>query len=387
MRDYFGKNESIQFVSPIDGDFVNIRDGKAFNSGIIVPFTVAAPENAEIYIDGVKAEYSEGLYRADVKIFGYRNTVICEDRTNGTVCRANVYHAPEAVGKYRVSSDDNILFLQDITANKDKYTSIFDNSYLAVYKKAHDLYGAKVHLNLFYESNEETMACFGIKRDRFDLSMMTDKFRDEFRANADWLKLAFHAYAEFPDSPYKHASAEKIREDCIKVCKEIVRFAGREVLNDSTTVHWGDPNHECVRALRSLGIRSLTGCFEHNSDGIPVVSYYATDELIDHVGERDFWYDTEEDMIFGRIDLILNLNTYDWVQGEIRKVAAHPTRSGFVSVMMHEQYFYPDYENHLPDFEERVLDTCKFLSEKGYVGAHISDVVREPNHREHPLFK
>ena len=51
------------------------------------------------------------------------------------------------VKRFRISSDDNILFLKDLS--EGDYKSIFDHPYLAVYKKAHDLFGAKVHLNLF----------------------------------------------------------------------------------------------------------------------------------------------------------------------------------------------------------------------------------------------
>ena len=32
--------------------------------------------------------------------------------------------------------------------------------------------------------------------------MMTDRFKEEFKANSDWLKLAFHANSELPDKPF-----------------------------------------------------------------------------------------------------------------------------------------------------------------------------------------
>lgn len=386
MNDYFMKNAPIRFVFPINGDCVNGRDGRLCDDGLVIPCTVKAAPDAEVYINGERASYSDGVYRAEVKLIGYRNTVVAEDRTNGTGCKIAVYHLADATRKYRVSSDDNILFLQDITEKKDIYRSIFENPYLAVYKKAHELYGAKVHLNLFYESNDDTMRYFNIKRPYFNLSMMTDKFRDEFRANSDWLKLSFHAYAEFPNKPYQLASGKKIAEDCIKVCREIVRFAGEDSISDALTVHWGEANRECVRALRALGIRALTGYFEKNPDGTPLVAYYTDGELTDHIGERDFFVDTAEDMVFGRIDLVMNLNTYRWVQDSIREIAAHPHKGGFVSVMIHEQYFHEDYAGYLPDFEARVLDTCKFLYEKGYTGAHITETVTEPPHRVHMMF-
>ncbi len=360
---------SIEFIFPIDGDCVNGRDGDPH-----ITACIKAPERSDIYINGSKARSENELFYADVLITDGRNTVMAEDRISGISRSISVFRFPRAEGKYRLSSDDNILFLQNITRNRDTYTSIFDDPYLAIYKKAHDLYGARVHLNLFYEFNPEE-AHFGDKnREYFNLSMMTDKFRDEFRANSDWLKLSFHSKSEFPDKPYKTASAEEITRDCLAVNREIIRFAGEEALDDSATVHWGEATREGVRALRKLGIRSLTGYFEKTNNCQPLVAYYTDGELCDHIGARDFWFDTDTDMLFGRIDLVLNLKTLDWVNESLRKIAADPHRGGFVSVMIHEQYFYRDYIHHLPDFEERVLSACKYLHESGYRGAHIGEI-------------
>ena len=277
--------------------------------------------------------------------------------------------------KFRLSSDDNILFLQDINKNKDKYTSIFENPYLAIYKKAHDRFGAKVHLNLFYEFIPNSRDFSG-EREYFNLSMMTDKFRDEFRANSDWLKLAFHANAEYPDKPYKYATPEKIREDYTKVCREIERFAGAECISNTTTVHWGEATKEGVRELRRLGLRSLTGYFRTNKDGDPIVSYYFGADKLDLVADRDYWYDAETDMNFVQIDLVLNEKTYEHNMDALGNIINDPLRGGFVSLMIHEQYFHSDYRRHLPDFEARVLDACKMMKENGYVGIHLKDLVQ-----------
>ncbi len=208
---------------------------------------------------------------------------------------------PDATKKYRISSDDNILFLADITANQDTYRSIFDNPYLAIYKKAHDCYGAKVHLNLFYEFDRAAAACFSSDRPDFNLSMMTDRFKEEWEANADWLKLSFHARAEKPDRPYQYAAPETIVADHLAVRREVLRFAGEKTFSsDVTTVHWGEANPACVAALRDHGYRALTGYFEiYKKTGKPLVSYYAPIALTQHVGERDFWHDTEMGMTFG----------------------------------------------------------------------------------------
>ncbi len=366
----------MRFIFPQDGDCINKNDGTLTADGIIIEARVSAPADADIFIGGKKAQFSDGVWSAKVMISEYRSTLEAEDRANGEVCGIILHKFADSVGKFRLSSDDNILFLQDITANKDKYTSIFDNPYLALYKKAHDNFGAKVHLNLFYEYIPDPKH-FSSPREYFNLPMMTDKFKSEFRANSDWLKLAFHANSEFPDKPYKFATAEKITEDYEKVIREIIRFAGESSISNTTTVHWGEANRETVGALHSLGLRSLTGYFRRTASGDPLVSYYFEDESLDHIGSRDFWYDREIDMIFAQIDLVLNEKTYDDVMEALQKIADDPQRGGFISLMIHEQYFHPDYRRYLPDFEARVLDACAFLAERGYVGTHISELTRK----------
>ena len=378
-------SKMLEFVFPVDGDCLNSRDGDLNGNTLTFTVKVKAPEGHEIYICGNKAEYDGECYTAQAEISGYRNTLTAEDKTNGECEKISVFKLDDVEGKYRVSSDDNILFLQDLTKNKDTYKSIFENPYLAVYKKAHDLYGAKVHLNLFYEfiPNEH----FTQHTEYFNLTMMTDKFKDEFIANSDWLKLAFHANSEFPDMPYKDTTFEQMREDCIKVCREIIRFAGKECINDTTTIHWGEVNREGVRALRSLGFKSLTGYLTFNEDGTPLVAYYLDKEQTKHADTRDFWYDKDEDMMFARIDLVTNIGSYDFVMSKIKEIVAHPHRGGFVSTMIHEQYYHSDYSGYLPDFENRVLDVCKYLYENGYKGCHVADAVKENHLCDCEMFK
>ena len=281
----------------------------------------------------------------------------------------------DSVGGWRLSVDDNIIFLADIHKNRDVYKSIFDNPYLAVYKKAHDLYRAKVHLNLFYELDE--MDDFSEKREYFNLSMMTDRFRDEWIANSHWLRLSFHAKRNHPDMPYKNTTREEISRDCEQVQREIIRFAGRETLSDVTTVHWGECTLEGVRGIRALGVKGAAGYFEFNPDGSTLVSYFYPSELVAHVGERDFWKDTEEDIIYGRIDLVLNIYKLEQIEGLLDEIYKNKTRAGFMELMIHEEYFYSDYMNYIHEFEEIVLTAARWCSQHGYTPRNFGAVMFE----------
>jgi len=83
---------------------------------------------------------------------------------------------------FRFSVDDNIWFFQDLA--KNNYSSIFENSYLALYKRLHEKYNIKVQLNLFYQFED------------FNLSQMPDRYKQEWIANKDWLQLSFHSKTE-----------------------------------------------------------------------------------------------------------------------------------------------------------------------------------------------
>ena len=101
--------------------------------------------------------------------------------------------------------DDTIWAFRDIA--RQKPASIFDQPFLALMKEAHDKYGMKVQLNLFYQTD------FFYGHDEFSLAEMPDTYKAEWEANSDWLKLAFHARHEFPDYPYVNATYEDVKYD------------------------------------------------------------------------------------------------------------------------------------------------------------------------------
>ncbi len=367
----------LKFIFPENGTCVHKYDGSEQNSGITVAVKMQSDQDAFITINNQNARYENGFFVADVFFDGYRNTIHAKNEKTGEEKSIVVYYLPNASDKYRISVDDNILFLQDLTKNQEKYTSIFDNSYLAIYKKAHDTYGTKVHINLFYAYNEDAMAYFKEHKEYFDLSMMTDRYKTEFEQNADWLRFSIHSHAEFPPRPYAFASRETIDADIRKIHREIRRFAGDACLSNVCTTHFGSGNREVVRVLRSHGYRALTGYFTLDGKGDPLVAYYYTPEEIAHVEHRDFWRDEEQDVTFGRIDTVLNTLNPDNLISTLEAIKADNGRRGFLSMLIHEQYFYTDYRNHLPYFEDLIMNACRFAHENGYAPSFIGEACLE----------
>lgn len=360
----------IRFISPTEGDvLLTDTDGEIIEKSLKITIIVEAPEGAQITINGIKAEKRDGCHIASILIDGYRNRIEAVDALSGNKQTITVFWFRNANGKYRFTVDDFIIAMKDITENKDKYRSIFENPYLKVFKQAYDQYGSKVHINLFYENLDGS----------FNLSMMTDRFKEEFIANADWMTLTFHARREFPDEPYKYASYETVMEDCRMVTAEIQRFAGKEVLSDTTTLHWGASNIYGSRALRSFGFKALSAYLTFDVEGNPWVSYHLNKEQVTSSENRDFWVDTEEDIIFAKLHIVLNALelTADRVEGFLDELAASRPEQGFIQMVIHEQYFYSDYENYEPDYAERILNMAKWMKNHGYEPVSLSDIIRE----------
>lgn len=375
MKDYLNKKSPVRFVFPIDGDCVNGADGDCVNGLLTITAKVTAPKDADVYVNGKKADFNGEFFTSQVILSSYRTSLTCENRNTGDNSSIAVFRLLKSEKKFRVSSDDNIRFLKNLTDNKDVYDSLFDDPYLNMYKRAHDETGACIHLNLFYRSGDGSL---WKDENPFDLSMMTDKYKKEWEENSDWLRLSFHSEREHPMWPYKNASYEKIYTEAKAMNDEIIRFAGEKSLAATTTIHFGAANEIAMRAVRNLGYKNIAGYFEFDTEGNPMVAYYYPPELITHVGGRDFWRDTDLDVTYLRIDRVMNLaKTPEENIAEIDKVLAIPERAEFIELMIHEQYFYEKYDGYIEKFGEIILECCKHLKEKGYVSTFIEDAVKE----------
>lgn len=379
MRDYFNREAAVRFAYPIDGDCLNIYDGEMKKGYLTITVKVEAPADADLYIDEEKACFDGQYFIKEVPLKTYRTTITAENRKDGTMTAIAVYKLEDCTGKYRISLDDNIMFLADLTKNQDVYTSLFDNPYLNIYKKAHDLYGAKVHINIYYEHNDaaEDRAAFSGEHPYFNLTMMTDKYKEEWKANSDWLKLSFHARSNFPDAPYKHTTMERIDQDIALVHKEILRFAGPDSLSPVTTLHWGASNLAGTKVLRNRGYKGLNGYFTLNAAGETLVSYHYPKDLVMYVDNRDFWVDNVENIVCSKVDAVLNNYKLEQIEPLMEEIYTDKHKAGFVELLIHEQYFYPDYCHYIPKYEEIVLAAAKWLSEHGYKGALLSEVMFE----------
>jgi hypothetical protein len=364
MAEQPNSNRQWKTIFPLDGDMLNEYDGELRDGRLHITVAIAGPGGCRVAVNGVEAVPRDGGYYAVIALDGYSNTIAIADEEAGYSDNLVVYWLKHATNKYRISVDDNIWFLKDIAQNRDVYRSIFDNPYLAMYKDVHDAYGTKVQFNLYYQT------------EGFDLSQMPDTYKEEWKANSDWIRLTFHALQNDPDKPYINAGADEVIRDCERVTEQIIRFAGEELLDPVTTIHWGEATREGCRALREYGFRGLAGYFVF-ADGKPVVSYYLDASQTAHLNRRDFWKDHSEDMVFVKIDAVLDRLKKDQIVPELERVKALPGEAGFIEMLIHEQYYYTHYSAYQPDYRDKLMTAAKWASENGYAPAFLSECLFE----------
>lgn len=352
----------IKFVEPIDGDMLNEYDGTVADGGLLTKVKILAPSDSIIKVNGTAAKYTGEMFIADIPLKDYSNVVEVAEEKTGYRKSITIYWLKNYLNKYRVSFDDTIWLFRDIAFHADVYKSIFDNPFLAFLKQVHDTYGTKMHLNIYYQT------------DGFNLSQMTDKYKNEWKENSGWLRLSFHALQNDPDKPYIHAGYAEVKRDCERVMEQIRRFAGEELTGPVTTLHWGEATVDGCRALRDAGFIVQVGYFNVDDD-LPSVSYYLDVEKRRHINKRYIWKDNQEGIIFVRSSIVINCHKVEEIVPILDEIKKGPYKSGYKDFLIHEQYFYPFYEAYQPDYRQKILTTVRWAVDNGCQSAFLSECI------------
>jgi len=346
----------ITITTPIDGAILNRHDGDEENGRLTTTVRGRTDRPESVLVNGVQATVQGNDFQARIVLTDRRSTVTAQ--VGDETCSQTVLYDRGSFKRYRFSLDDDIWFLRDIAASRP--SSLFENPYMALWRRLHERYGTKVNCNIYFQC------------DGFDLTMMPDVYRREWEDNSEWFRLTFHALQNEPKEPYIAAAYDEVAHDYDLITNEIVRFAGESVMNEFTTIHWGEATRGGCRAVRDRGIRGLCGYFVMR-EGVPKVSYYLDGEQTDYLGTHDYWLDTSEDLIFIRHDIVANNVRPEDIRGHLDRTAENPQQRDVMEFMIHEQYFYPEYRAHLPDYAERCETTVRWAADNGYEPVFWSD--------------
>ena len=349
----------VQIEEPFCGAILDRHHGKQRDGGLAIRVAGRAPASLRVVVNGTRARRDGDQFISEVVLRRKVTEIVARAPATGEEDRVRVVWDRFSHPRYNFALDDNIFFLRDIA--RKQYASLFDCFYLKLLRDWHKKYGTCFTLNLYFASE-----------DGFKLTDFPDRYRDEWKDNAGWLKLAFHAYADRPDRPYQEAPAAKLLADYDLVADQIRRFAGADTFAPPTNLHWSMARPDALKALAQRGVRVLSGYFRP-SNGRWDINYNLDDRRSEYISKHDRLMDFELGIIFIRDAIVCNATPVDQVAAVLDPLDRKPDHKETVNLLTHEQYFWPFYSGYVPDHPQRVEAAIRWASDHGYKPAFFHE--------------
>ncbi|MEW6238450.1 MAG: hypothetical protein AB1656_23950 [Candidatus Omnitrophota bacterium] len=344
----------LRIEEPFHGAVLNHRHGKEDNSALKIIVQGQAPLRDAVIVNGQRARREGDRFIAEVPLREKETDIIAvsEGVSGRQEHRVRVVWDRKSQPRYRFSIDDNSFFLRDIA--QKEYTSLFDCFYLNILRELHAKYGTRFSVNIYFTTE-----------DGFDLTQFPDRYKGEWQDNSDWMKLAFHAYANLPDRPYQYASAEKLIGDLDQVAEQIHRFAGESVYAPPTVIHWAMTQPSVLKPLAERGVRALSGYFDRSPSGWDI-NYLLDDERSEYLSRHDALKDFASGIVFSKVDIVCNTTPVDKIVPTLEPLTHNPNTAEIMDLFTHEQYFWPFYSHYIPDHAQRLDAAIRWATEQGY---------------------
>ncbi|MHC4171466.1 MAG: hypothetical protein ACYTBX_16965 [Planctomycetota bacterium] len=349
-----GVFESVRIEEPFHGAVLNRRHGEEINRGLKIRVSGQGPLHDRVTVNRAPAQRTGSRFSSEVVLRDKETEIVAvsQGSSGRAEHRVRVVWDRHSQPRYRFSIDDNSFFLRDIA--QKNYASLFDCFYLDILRKLNSKYGARFALNIYYTTE-----------DGFTLPQFPDRYKSQWQDNADWLKLAFHAYANKPDRPYQYASPAQLIADFDKVAEQIVRFAGEQTYSPPTVIHWGMVQPTALKPLYERGVRVLSGFFRRRS-GIWDVNYLMDDVRSEYLSRHDALMDFDSGIVFSKVDIVCNNTPIERIVPTLEPLAKDPNCAEIMDLFTHEQYFWSFYHNYIPDHAQRLEAAIRWVTEHGY---------------------
>lgn len=259
------------------------------------------------------------------------------------------------------SFDDAIVALRYISNNASSYDSIFQHPEMARLKKWHDDYGAVFSMYTFLQQLNPN----NTSEVWFDLSNITNKFAEEFTANADWLRFGLHCRNNMVNyGSGDGIDAAGVTSDYNTFVTQIVRITGSVKCIDMVPrLHNYAGTLANVQAMRNCecGIIGLLGS-DDTSGGLGTGGYYlgsgtAAQALLRNKGR---YYDATEQLHFfptnTRLESVAAANIQSFIEGFGQP--AKWSRAHDVILFTHEPNFAGNNGTTLDSTMESKIETC-----------------------------
>ncbi len=344
----------LRIEEPFHGAVLNRRHGEAVEGGLKIRISGQAPPQDAVTVNGTPAQRTGTSFQTDMVLRQKETEIVAlsQGSQGRQEQRVRVVWDRYSQPRYRFSIDDNSFFLRDVA--QKKYASLFDCFYLKGLRDLHAKYGARFVLNIYYTTD-----------DGFDLTQFPDRYKGEWRDNADWLRLAFHARANLPDRPYQKAPPAQLIADLDQVAEQIRRFAGEQTYTPPTVIHWGMVLPTALKPLYERGVRVLSGYFR-KSNGVYDVNYLFDDTRSEYLSRHDALMDFDSGIVFSRVDIVVNNTPIKQIVPTLEPLTKDPNQAEVMDLFTHEQYFWPFYSNYVPDHFQRLDTAIRWVTDNGY---------------------
>jgi hypothetical protein len=345
---------ALRIEEPVHGAVLNRRQGQTVDGGLKIRVSGAAPVRDAVTVNGAPAQRAGTSFGGELVLRQKETEIVAlaQGSFGRQEHRIRVLWDQHSQPRYRFSIDDNSFFLRDIA--QKKYASLFDCFYLKGLRELHSKYGARFVLNIYYTTD-----------DGFELPQFPDRYKGEWRDNADWLRLAFHAHANLPDRPYQYAAPAKLIADLDQVAEQILRFAGAQTYTPPTVIHWGMVQPPALKPLYQRGVRVLSGFFTQ-PNGVWDVNYLLDDTRSEYLSRHDALMDFDSGIVFSKVDIVCNNVSVDKIVPTLEPLTKDPNQAEIMDLFTHEQYFWPFYVNYRPDHFQRLDTALRWVTENGY---------------------
>jgi hypothetical protein len=356
-----GITSLIKIEEPFHGAVLNSRHGVEVDGGLKIEVQGEAPLDITVKVNGKIARRSGTKFISDVLLKERETLVTAEsDGWFGENSHSvKVVWDKNSFPRYCFEIDDNVFFLRDLA--RKKYKSIFDCFYLKGLRDLNRKYGTKMVLNTYFSDGLEYT-----DEPEFTTQQLSDRYKQEWLDNSDWLRLTFHAYANKPDRPYQYASSEKLISDMDKVSSEIRRFAGDETYIPPSIIHWGMVQPSAYKPLADKGVKVLRGYFSKTASGGYDVNHNLDDIRSEYLSRHDALKDFGSGIVFGKVDMVINNTALDQIEPSLESIYEDDNRAEIMDLMTHEQYFWPFYAVYIPEHFERLDKAFRWVTEHGY---------------------
>ena len=352
----------VKILEPFHGAVLNHRHGRQTGDGLAIRVVGQARRGDRVTVNGAACRVEGTRFEGEVVLRQPETDLVAAVEGAGPARedRVRVVWDRYSVPRYRFSIDDNSFFLRDIA--QKNYRSLFDCFYLKMLRDLHAKYGTKFSVNIFYTAADDAKPATATD---FKISQFPDRYKSQWRDNAHWLTLAFHAYANMPNRPYQDAPPERLIADLDLVAAEIRRFAGEETYAPPTVIHFAMLRRASLAPLYRRGVRALSGYFG-KSGGRWDINYGWDDVHSEYVSRHNAWKDFQSGIVFSRVSIVCNNVPLDRIDGVLEPLAKDPNTAEIMDLFTHEQYFWPFYFHYVPDHAQRVERAIRWVTEHGY---------------------